>query len=356
MTPRRTLALVLLLLAAPAGAQLQITSADGGSSLKLGVLAQGQGEWLDAAGGEHTSQNLFLRRLRVILGGKLGERITFFVDTDSPNLGKAGADGRKNDGDVFIQDAFVSVALRPDVSVDAGMLLLPLSHNAQQGATTLLAIDYAPTSFTASAPTGSRTGRDYGVQLRGYFLQRHLELRAAVAQGARGPDAARPLRTTLRAVWYPFEADTGFFYSGTFFGARRLLALGVSHDQQEHYRTDAADVVVDWPVGARGDAVAAQANVVRFDGGTTLTELPRQDTVALEAGYFLKAFRLGPFVQFSRRDFDDPARADERSSQVGVAWWWSGHQLNVKLGVGRLERDGVPDRTQVVLQGQLFLY
>ena len=350
------LVLAASLAGAPAGAQFEIRSATGDSSLKLGLLAQAQGEWLTAASGEHTSQNLFLRRLRVIVGGKLGERISFFVDTNSPNLGKAGSDGKKNDADVFVQDAFVSVAVRPTLLVDVGMLLLPLSHNGQQGAATLLALDYAPTTFLASLPTGSRTGRDFGAQLRGYLFDRHLELRAAVSQGARGADAAQPLRTTVRAVWYPFEADTGFFYTGTFFGAKRLLAVGASHDQQAGYHTDAVDLVLDWPVGGGGDAVTAQAGLVRYDGGATLTELPRQDTALLEASYYFKALSLGPFVQLSCRDFDDPARADERTSQIGVAWWQNGHRFNLKLGAGRIERDGAADRTQVVLQGQLFLY
>ena len=121
--------------------------------------------------------------------------------------------------------------------LDSGLLLTPNSHNSEQGAATLPPVDYGPYSFLHSTPTGSRVGRDYGLQGRGYLSSEHFE--------------------------------------------------------------------------------------------------------------------LGPYVQYSRRDFAESG-ADEQNTQLGLAYWHSKHTFNVKLGYTRQERDGSVDRDQVVLQCQLF--
>src|SRR5512137_2637478 len=81
---------VLPLVAQPASAQWQVDTKDGKGFFKFGLLLQGQYEALEsttAAGVSDTAQNLFLRRARLIFGGKY-EKVSFFVETDSPNIGK----------------------------------------------------------------------------------------------------------------------------------------------------------------------------------------------------------------------------------------------------------------------------
>jgi hypothetical protein len=347
-------AVAVLLAALPAHAQFEIATKDGTSSLKLGLLAQPQAEWVDSADGAGATQNLFLRRLRILMGGRIGEELSFFVETDSPNLGKADATGKKNADSIFIQDVIVTYTFSQGLMVDSGLLLTPNSHNSGQGATTLLPVDYAPYSFLHSTPTGSRVGRDYGIQARGYLASGHLEYRLGVFQGAREAESRNAFRTVGRVVWYPFEAETGFFYTGTNFGRKKILAIGASYDRQDEYKAPALDVYFDWPIGK--NAVTAQVDFIGYDGGDFLTSLPEQDTVHLEAGFFFSALKLEPFVNLNDRDYADAARADEELSQVGLAYWHSSHTFNVKLGYGRLERDHAGDQTQIVLQAQLFFY
>jgi len=347
-------ALLCLAASAPALAQFEVASKDGTSSIKFGLLVQPQGEWIDTADGKGTTQNLFVRRMRILMGGKIGEKLSFFVETDSPNLGKADATGKKNDGTIFMQDIIVTYAFSPKIMIDSGLLLTPNSHNSEQGATTLLPVDYGPYSFLHSGPTGSRVGRDYGVQARGYLANNHLEVRLGVFQGAREADSRNALRTIGRVVYYPFEAETGFFYTGTNFGKKKILAIGASYDRQEDYQAPALDVYFDWPVGK--NAVTLQADVIKYDGGTTLATLPEQTATLFEASYYFSALKLGPFLQVSNRNFQEDATADETVSQVGLAYWHSNHTFNVKLGWARLEKDASPDRDQLVLQCQLFLY
>jgi hypothetical protein len=348
--------LLALLATASAWAQFQISSADGKSTLKFGLLMQADGEWIDNTNADHTMQNLYIRRLRLLFGGKYGDNITYFVDTDTPNLGKAGANGVKNDINIYLQDAVLTYGFSPKVMLDTGMLLLPLSHNAQQGATTLLPVDYGPYTFSASTPTGSKVGRDYGTQLRGYLFSNHLEFRAAVTQGVRGTDAKNPFRTTLRVVYYPFEAETGFFYTGTNFGKKRILGIGASYDAQRDYKTVSGDVYFDFPIGKSGDALTLQTDFTQFDGGKLIPTLAKQNDTLIEASYFIHSLKLGPFVQYSERNFDNAKLADEKLEQLGAAWWSSGHNFNVKLGVGKLVKTASKDRTQVLLQAQLFFF
>jgi hypothetical protein len=347
---------ITILAAIPARAQMQIASQDGKQTLKFGILLQPQGEWIDTADGAHTTQNLFIRRLRLLFGGKLNDKVSYFVETDTPNLGKAGANGVKNDVSITLQDAFLTYSFSPQVMIDGGMLLMPLSHNSQQGATTLLPIDYAPYSFLASTPTGSRVGRDYGAQLRAYLLKNHLEFRGAVTQGVRGTDSKNPFRATVRAVYYVWDAETAFFYTGTTFGKKKILAIGGSWDAQVDYQTTAGDVYFDYPIGKAGDAITAQADFIQYDGGKLISTLPQQDTTHFEAGYYFHSLKLGPFIQYNQRNYDDPSKADEKYSQLGLAWWASGHNFNVKLGYGIFEKTGAKDQNQLLLQAQLYFY
>jgi len=354
LTPVAVLAAALLLVPAPAPGQFAVSSPDGKANIRLGVLAQPQAEFLENPDGESTARNLFVRRLRLLVGGKVGERFTFFLDTDSPNLGKAGADGRRSEPTIYIQDLILTYQVSKSWKIDVGKLLVATSYHSGQGATTLLGIDYSPFSFVTSAPIGMQAGRDYGLAGRGYLFKDHLEVRAGVYQGVRGEGATKPFRAAGRVVWYPFDARTDFFYPGTTFGAKKVLAFGLSHDRQSSYQATGADVYLDVPL--RGNAVTFQTNFVRLDGGSLLPALAEQDTFFVEAGYYIRSLKLTPWLQYSRRDLKAEGAPDDQAYLAGLAWWIDGHRLNLKAGAGRIERDGAPARNQVVVQAQLFLY
>lgn len=348
--------------AAPAAAQWQVESKDGKSSLKFGFLIQPQLELLETVDQDATSTNLYLRRLRLIVGGTLNEHWSFFFETDSPNLGKtnpnpgASVPGAKDQGDLYVQDAYVTYSRGMAFKVDAGMVMLPHSRNGTQSAATLLAVDYGPYTFLDSGPGGERVGRDYAVQLRGYPAGQKLEYRLAISQGVRGPEATNPLRVTGRAVYYPFGAETGFFYAGTFQGTKRQAGFGGGFDVQEDSRIYSADAFFETPLVEGRQGFTAQFNWMRYDGGTFLPALAKQDAFLFEAGYHVWNHRLTPFVQYQARNFAGTVLPDQNSFQAGMAWWLAGHQRSLKFSAGRLHTDGQPDRTQVLLQFQLFSY
>jgi hypothetical protein len=244
---RCVLAVVIMIAGAASVAEPQwrITSADQKSSLSVGLLVQPQFESLTAVDESDAAKNVFLRRMRIILGGKLTERVAFFIETDSPNVGKADAAGRKNDGTAFIQDAVLTFTVRGSVYLEGGLMIVPTTRHTTQSAATLLGVDYGTFAFSHSDATGSRVGRDYGVQARGYVADKHLEFRAGVFSGARGTGATKPLRYAARAVWYPLEADSGIFYTGTALGAKKIVGVGASVDHQEDYTASSVDLFVD---------------------------------------------------------------------------------------------------------------
>jgi hypothetical protein len=353
---------VMVFAARPAEAQWQIESKDGTSSLRFGFLIQPQLELLETADQEAVSTNLFIRRLRLVVGGTLSEHWSFFFETDSPNLGKTSPNpgvtlpGAKDQGDVYVQDAYITYSQGMAFKVDAGMIMLPHSRHGTQSAATLLAVDYGPYTFLDSGPGGERVGRDYGVQLRGYPAGQRLEYRLAVAQGVRDTEARNPLRVTGRAVYYPFGAETGFFYAGTFQGMKRQAGFGGGFDVQEDARIYSADAFFETPVLDSRQGFTVQFNWMRYDGGALVPALPKQDAFLVEAGYHVWNHRLTPFVQYQARDFASASMADQDSFQAGVAWWLAGHQRSLKFSAGRLHADGQPDRTQLLVQFQLFYY
>ncbi|MDX1584844.1 MAG: hypothetical protein R3338_14695, partial [Thermoanaerobaculia bacterium] len=262
---------------------------DDGATLKFGFLVQARGEFLDLE--SDTAENLFFRRLRLLAGGTLTDRLSFFFETDSPNLGKGSASGSKGSSDIYIQDFVLIYKWSPDQYLDAGMLLNAISHNSNQSAASLLAVDYGPYSFLASAPTTSRVGRDYGLRARGYVLDDRLEYRASILQGARGTNSSNDFRLLGRLVYNVFEPEKGLFYGGTYLGKKRVLSFGASVDHQEDYQSTALDLFSDTPL-ANGDSVTFQADWIEYDGDTFLTELPEQDALLVEAGYYFSDSKL----------------------------------------------------------------
>ena len=325
----------------------------GNTSVTFGFLVQPQFESLENASATQTDANLFFRRLRFLAGGKITSKLSYFVESDCPNLGKKGNDGTRYT-EMFLQDAYLSYAFRPEFQLDGGMILIPISHNSQQSAASLLAVDYGAYSFLASAPTRSKTGRDYGLQARGY-ISKQFEYRVGVFRGNRNHGGDFPYRYMARFVWYPMEADTGFFYTGTTHGAKKIVAIGGGIDRQGDYSANSADIFIDQPL-PNGDAVTVQADYIHYDGGSSFQSLAKQNTWMVEGSYYFKKLKLGPFLQYSSRDFDDPASLGDAKVQGGIAYWIQKHRINIKAGFGKLLKDNSPDRAQIVVQTQFFYY
>jgi hypothetical protein len=341
--------------AAPsARAQLTFGSADGKQVFKIGFLGQFQGEAIDNATATETSKNLFIRRVRVLASYTLNSKLSVFLETDAPNVGKGNPDGTKNTQDLFIQDVHATYAHNEAFNIDAGLFLLAQSYNHEQSAASLMALDYGPYTFIESTPTTSRTGRDYGLRLRG-LIAKKLEYRLAVVQGLRGVDQKNPLRFQGRVAFDVFGAQPGFFYRGTSLGKIHTLAIGGNFDVQKSYKGYGGDIYYDRPVGG-GDGFTIQGDFTHWDGGSFITSLPKQDTWLVETGFYFHKIKLLPYLQYAKQDISASNQPDEKRPQIGVGYYFEGHNSNLKVAYTRIERDNAPKRNQFQIQYQVFVF
>jgi hypothetical protein len=142
-------------------------------SLRFGALLQG---WIDETqdpASQDYAKSIFLRRMRFLVGGQISPNISFFFETDNPNLGRTtAANQAKALGSGFImQDAFAEWKPTGTTAfmIDGGLMLIPLCRNCLESAGTLLSLDYGSFSFNQSAATQSSVGRDTGIQFKGYL-------------------------------------------------------------------------------------------------------------------------------------------------------------------------------------------
>ena len=341
-------------LAAPRGDAQAVIKVNDDVSFKFGLLLQGQADWLGSSTTDDTAQNLYLRRARFIVGGSIAKNVTFFFETDSPNLGK-GAGATKTGAGMIVQDAFLTWKFADELHLDGGMILTGIAHNSLQSAASLISIDYGSYSFLYSGPTQNVVGRDTGFQVRGYPLGKKLEYRVGVWAGQRNTSSNQAFRTTARLQYNFLDADTGFFYTGTSLGKKRIFAIGAGCDAQKDYKSYAADAYVDLPVGT-GGAVSGQIDWIRYDGGTTFTALPKQDTLFLEGGYYVKSAKVMPFFTYSAKDLAGTDAGDESRWSIGLGYMAFGHNTNIKAAYGKIDpknRDSV-DQFTIQLQGFYF--
>jgi hypothetical protein len=343
----------LLISALPARAQSVIQGNDD-MNFKLGVLGQFQGDTISNPDDEPNTNNLFVRRLRLMFGGQVAKNVTFFVETDSPNLGKTLPSGKNIQPSMILQDAYAEVHFADALMVDAGLMFVPFSRNAIQSAATLLPIDYGAFTFSDSAPTQSSTGRDTGLQARGYFLGNRLEYRIGAFQGMRNAGSDNALRYTGRVQYNVLEPESGFFYTGTYLGKKKVLAFGAAFDKQSDFHAYDADAFFDYPIGP--GAVTAQFDYNRFDGGVTLTALPQQNDTLFEAGYLIRELKLTPVVQVSHRDISGVSQGDQTLVAAGANYWWAGHNTNVKALYTHISPRGLATQHEFTVQLQVFVF
>jgi len=346
-------ACAFVLASPPAGAQAVIKVNDD-VNIKFGLLFQGQADWTESAASDDTVQNLFLRRARILVGGSIAKNVTFFFETDSPNLGK-GAGASKTSSTMIVQDAFLSWKLSEELTIDSGMILTGIAHNSLQSAASLIAIDYGGYSFLYSGPTQNVVGRDTGFQVRGYPAAKKLEYRLGVWAGQRDVAGKQAFRTTARLQYNFLDADTGFFYTGTSLGKKKIFALGAGYDAQKDYSSYAADAYVDLPVGKNG-AVSGQLDFIHYDGGTTFTSLPKQDTFYAEAGYYIKSAKVMPFAYYGTKDLSGKDAGDESRWAVGLGYMAFGHNLNIKAAYGKIDPKVGKSIDQFTIQMQGFYF
>jgi len=160
------------------------------------------------------------------------------------------------------------------------------------------------------------------------------------------------------------------FYPGTYFGKKKILAIGAGYDAQADYMAYAGDVFFDYPVGG-GNSITAQVDYIHWDGGSTFgldapaatktALLYQQDDVYAEAGFFISSIKLMPFFRYEQQRYADSVNEglDKTFYQAGFGWYPYGSNFNIKAGVWRKEFPNDPKTAttyQYTIQVQLFYF
>jgi len=356
-----TLSLAIACLLLPLVAQAQVlVKVNDNINFKFGMLMQAWADSAQDAASQSYAQNLFLRRVRFIAAGQLSPNISFFFETDNPNLGKNKGTSALNTG-FETQDAFIE--WKPTGSqafmIDGGLMLPPLCRNCLESAGSLLSLDYGSFSFNESAPTQSNVGRDTGFLAKGYLMGGHLEYRGGVFDGIRAaPVAKNRFRETARLQYNFFDTEAGYVYPGMYFGNKKIVAVGVGADRQQHYGAWSADGFVSLPVNPAKEAVNGELTLLHFNGGTTFTALPLQDDATVQLGYYIQSLKIQPFGRYERQDFKDAVNdaKDNNRWQAGLGWYPNGHNFNVKGAFSRVKPRVGNKTNEYTVQMQFFYF
>ena len=344
--------LALFLLPDPARAQV-IVKVNDTVNFRLGFQLQGWADWQQDQVSEGYSQNMFIRRVRLIMAGNLAKDVSFFFQTDNPRLGN---NPKALNAGFLVQDAFGEwKPFSNDMFIiDFGKMLMPFTRNSLQSTSSHLALDGGTWTFLQGAGTQSDAGRDVGLQIKSYLANDHLEFRGGVFDGFRAPANAggagsrNTYRFVGRLVYNFFDTEKGYVPVGTNLGKKKIVAIGGGYDTQggftspatattpagKGYEAYGGDFMIDWPFGPGDaktgrDAVTAHIDYIHYDGGcranaagTVATNclipgLPKEEEIFTDLGYYSHVLNIQPFVRFEAIRFKDASKQSVSGGGIG---------------------------------------
>lgn len=327
--------------------------------MRFGIQGQLWASWNEssAATSQGYQQNLYLRRARILLGGDIGKDVSFFIQTDSPNLGKTPKSGASS---FILQDAFLEWKANNAFRVDGGMYLVPFSRNTMQSTVNYFTLDLSPLTVVSNSATQSTGLRDMGFGARGFFLKDKMQYRFGVFQGQRDADARNSLRTAGYVQYDFFEPETGYTFMGTALGRKKILAVNAGFDAQGTYAAQSANVAFDLPV-FQGDEVGGQFQFFHYDGGEKFTSIHNQNDWFVEGAYYLHKLKLQPFGKLEEQRFVESADAvnNLRRAGGGVNYYIHGQNLKWTFQFVRaLPRSGsaLKASNELTMQLQVFYF
>lgn len=349
-----TIASVTLLLAPLGRAQVSISNHED-VNFNFGIEAQA---WADANqmvgsdGSLAYQQNLYLRRIRLMMGGQIGKDITFFFETDQPNLGKTP----KAMGSGFlIQDAFMEWKASNAFRLDGGLMLVPFSHNGMQSTVSYYTLDVSPLATVTNSATQSSALRDAGFQARGFFFKNRLQYRTGLFQGERDSTARNSLRAASYVQYDFFDRETSYTYIGTALGRQKILAVDGGFDHQSSYHGASANMAAAIPVFG-GDEAGGQFQYFHYDGGNKFLTIAKQNDYMLEGAYYSRALKLQPFTKFESQGFVDPTLKDLHRWGAGVNYYVHGQNLKFTVQYLRAEPRNSHGTNEFTAQFQVFYF
>ena len=360
---------------ARAGVQLQLADdAKIELGFRLQAMAVATERDLGADGTLDQEMDFKVRRARLRVGAEVTQWAGMFMQTEAASSEEGpGLDAR-------VIEAYA--ILRPSTVTDIlfGEHMVPANRENVTSTGTMLAMDapgmsYKTLSWGMRAPyafanvnlpesdsgvRGSVDVRDLGVTVfsRGDLRDGvHGKAYLGVYDGIQVPTEDN-LRTTARAQVNFFDADAGYYNTGTSCGQKRTVSFGGSADAQDavtasedkgsvDYRSYSADAFAEWPVGP-GSVTFETAWQVLDLGGATLADVDDDPLTAArdlrraegDGYYVLAGYAMGhwqPWLGYE--DWSSNAPEDVGAYdlvRVGATYYIKGHNAKMKGGYERL--------------------
>src|SRR3989454_9529318 len=187
------------LLLAPAAFATKVPIPIEGATLNVSVQVQTEALIMEngAPNGTDASYDVFVRRTRLLANGDINQNFSYLLQIDNANFGKFGNFG----GRAIVQDAWLGWAPTGITGgnvlyIDAGLLLIPISHHLLESTTNFITADVHTDEFRF--PANPFQGlRDTGIQLRGWWLDKKIGFRGGVYEGYAPIDTTTPPSTCV---------------------------------------------------------------------------------------------------------------------------------------------------------------
>ena len=301
---------------------------------------------------EENIEDLFVRRLRLILRAQISQALDLYVQAGQDNIGSKIL---RDDAGFRIKDAALNYRKNDGLQILVGQLKVPfLRQNLCSGFDQLL----VDRSFVTALRPAIEGSRDQGGMVWGNL--KGFQYRAAVFDGSdqEGTNARSSLRGTARVSWNWFTPETGLSYTGTTFGQSKILQVAAQVDTQNGrldprddtafagdpraYRAWAAEAFYDQPLGKRWAVTGEGAWLERRDDYEAAGIATRSITGAYgQAGLLLPwsvgAGRLQVAGRWEEIETDRGAvESSLRARTFGLTWFVKGHDRKIQFDHGEV--------------------
>ena len=290
--------------------------------------------------GTGASYDVFVRRSRVLINGDISESFSYLVQIDNPNFGKFG----NFTGRAIVQDAWIGWAPTGNqggtvVYIDAGLLLIPISHHLLESTTNFVTADAQIDAFRLPG-NAFPAFRDTGVQLRGWALDKRIGFRGGVYEGyapitqaagacaSGGAGCSAPRRNPALGGFVNFDVvgseEGGWTYGAYKWGTDPILSVGVAANYQSlalknasgsltDQRLLASDLYLDLPFGSRTEVVS-EATLYLNGNGTGSANTG----TGVSANFGYRFGFIAPYVAYDYFQSGGDDTADSRNFKAGV--------------------------------------
>jgi len=272
--------------------------------------------------GQNPSIDIFVRRSRLLVNGDINQNFTYLIQIDNPNFGKYG----NYTGRAIVQDAWIGwaptgITGNNVVYIDAGILLVPISHHLLESTTNFITADVHTDSFRFPGNAFPNL-RETGVQVRGWALDKHIGWRGGIYEGGYAPISnarVTPKRYPQFAYFINFDIigseEGGWLYGAYKWGKDPILSIGHSSIYQSqavlnyapvNSLTDSlvqsGDVYLNWPMGD-SEIVVEVTGYRSINSGSSSGSANTGKGFDADVGYRWGPF--APYVSYSYFQADD---------------------------------------------------